>query len=71
MVSTPESDRVGLMVIRLMYAEGRLRARIVSSSGIDEHEEAVSHFADRDSVIEAVRSWLNEFVTACDDDASR
>jgi hypothetical protein len=70
-VSTPESDRVGLMVIRVMYVEGRFRARIVSSSGLDERDETVSHLADRDAVIEAVSAWLDEFVTECDADASR
>lgn len=65
MVPTSEKERQGILVIRVWTdheSSGPPRARITSLTDISSDEHLTTAAAGVQSIIDAVRAWLDEFL---------
>jgi hypothetical protein len=52
-------DTSGALVVRAWFEEGQLRARVTSTTDLRAPDETVVVAADRETVLAAVRAWLD------------
>jgi hypothetical protein len=53
------SEPAGALVVRAWFEDGRLRARVTSTTDLSAPDETVELAGDREAVLAAVRRWLD------------